>query len=158
MARTIRIEYVCNCSKCKDDVEMENLDEKEKEKQHQKNVQESLNLQKLIDTDELSTEAIQHHSAQIAYECRGTHDRAAMIKIIENPNDLTRLKEYLDSIGISPQEKFSHDLLMKIKMLQGSLMKYDTLFGIFGVIYICQVKILLRYSQTMNISNFPCKS
>ena len=37
-----------------------------------------------------------------------------MNKIIENPQDLTKLKEYLESIGLSPQIKFSHDLLLKI--------------------------------------------
>ena len=37
-----------------------------------------------------------------------------MNKIIENPEDLTKLKEYLESIGLSPKIKFSHDLLLKI--------------------------------------------
>ena len=56
LVRIIPIEYVCDCSNCKGDVKMENLDEKEK--QYQKIDGESLNLQKLIDADELRTEAI----------------------------------------------------------------------------------------------------
>ena len=93
---------------------MENPDEKEKQRKYKKIARESMELQQRIDKDEISREAVQHRAAQIAYERGGTHARAAMNKIIENPNDLTKLKEYLDSIGVSPSEKFSHSLLMKI--------------------------------------------
>ena len=110
----IKFAYVCNCKNCtKKDVDM-TAEEKEKRAKYQKIAQESLKVQKLIDTKEISPEAVQHRSAQIAYERGGTNARAAMNKIIESPNDLTRLKEYLDSLGISPKERFSHDLLMKI--------------------------------------------
>ena len=58
--------YPCKCSTCTDvveavDVEMEDLDEKEKKKQYQKIAQESLNVR----VSDFSEEGILFHAKQI---------------------------------------------------------------------------------------------
>ena len=110
----IPFHHVCNCSNCTNkDIDM-TADEKEKRAKYQKIAQQSLQLQKLIDDGDMSPEAVQHRAAQIAYQRGGTTARAAMNKIIDSPDDLTLLIDYLASLGISPKEKFSHELLLQI--------------------------------------------
>ena len=86
--------FICKCPECTgdNDVEMEDLEEKEKVKRYQKIAQESL---KLRDSD-FSEDAILQRAKQILFQRGGADAKLVMNKLIESPNDLSSLIEVVN--------------------------------------------------------------